>query len=420
MTAFLRFSQRMDHQFFQPDIPGPVGRKRNGNIHVFDQNASAGYTWTLSPNSLLEARFGFSRIKGRQDSAESGPCDQLSGVSLFRLADDARPSRRPEFPEHQRLLSIGPANEQSAIPESHVVRSEDQLFADPRPPLDQDGLRVPGDPHRSARRESALRRGSVHRRIQQAHLRSIGTGGRMHGYQRLHELQSRGFYLRHAQHHQSRAPISSINLRQHVHSLYVQDDYRVTSKLTVNAGLRWDFATPLYDRDNNWSNFSPATDTMIPATGGSLYNRSPGTSQLQGFWPAARLSLQHRHQDGGSKRLRHQLHILQPPRQLRRRHQRPQRPFRRNQPIDSRGRAGTGGLPHDAEQLYDGHRQPRSFQSGQFQRGLHSGAQPVALRAKLVLVGAARTSHEHVGRGGLQRQPQPGSSHSRRLQPGEP
>ena len=27
--------------------------------------------------------------------------------------------------------------------------------------------------------------------------------------------------------------------------LYVQDDWRVTPKLTVNVGLRWEFATPL-------------------------------------------------------------------------------------------------------------------------------------------------------------------------------
>ena len=56
-----------------------------------------------------------------------------------------------------------------------------------------------------------------------------------------------------------------INLRQYVHSLYVQDDWRVTPKLTLNLGLRWDFATPLYERDNNYSNFDPATDTDDPS-----------------------------------------------------------------------------------------------------------------------------------------------------------
>ncbi len=71
-----------------------------------------------------------------------------------------------------------------------------------------------------------------------------------------------------------------VNLRQHVHSLYVQDDYRVTSKLTVNAGLRWDFATPLYTRDNNWSDFNPATDTMIPSNQRKLVQPQSRQSQL--------------------------------------------------------------------------------------------------------------------------------------------
>ncbi len=34
MTAFLRFSQRKDMQYYQPDIPGPSGGNGNGFIHA--------------------------------------------------------------------------------------------------------------------------------------------------------------------------------------------------------------------------------------------------------------------------------------------------------------------------------------------------------------------------------------------------
>lgn len=64
------------------------------------------------------------------------------------------------------------------------------------------------------------------------------------------------------------------NIRQHVHSLYFQDDWRVTSKLTVNLGLRWEFSTPIWERDNLWSNFDPTTNTLVRAKPGSLFNRA--------------------------------------------------------------------------------------------------------------------------------------------------
>ncbi len=42
----------------------------------------------------------------------------------------------------------------------------------------------------------------------------------------------------------------------------------------MNVGLRWEFATPVYDRDNLWSNFDPITNQLVRASGGSLYNRA--------------------------------------------------------------------------------------------------------------------------------------------------
>ncbi len=76
-----------------------------------------------------------------------------------------------------------------------------------------------------------------------------------------------------------------VNLRQYVHSLYVQDDYRMRPNLTLNAGLRWEFATPLFERDNNYSNFDPTTNSMKSATSGSLANRSLVNPDYKDFGP---------------------------------------------------------------------------------------------------------------------------------------
>jgi len=64
MNAFLRFSQRKDIQYYGPADPGPAGGDGNGFIHAIQQQAAIGYTWTLSPSSLLDARFGFDHVLG--------------------------------------------------------------------------------------------------------------------------------------------------------------------------------------------------------------------------------------------------------------------------------------------------------------------------------------------------------------------
>jgi hypothetical protein len=84
MDGFIRYSQRKD-QFYQPDIPGPTGGNGNGHIHAYDQNASAGYTWTLSPTSILEARFGYSRIVAGKTPPNIGLATSLAGFPFVGL-----------------------------------------------------------------------------------------------------------------------------------------------------------------------------------------------------------------------------------------------------------------------------------------------------------------------------------------------
>jgi hypothetical protein len=54
--------------------------------------------------------------------------------------------------------------------------------------------------------------------------------------------------------------------------LYFQDDIRVTNRLTVNAGLRWDVYVPWIEVDNKQSNFDVSTGRFVVASDNATIN----------------------------------------------------------------------------------------------------------------------------------------------------
>src|ERR1019366_2526805 len=64
------------------------------------------------------------------------------------------------------------------------------------------------------------------------------------------------------------------NMVQDLHFSYVQDDIRVNDTLTLNAGLRYEYATPMWEANNLLTNFDPVSKTMISAKDGSIYDRT--------------------------------------------------------------------------------------------------------------------------------------------------
>ncbi|HEY7925069.1 MAG TPA: TonB-dependent receptor [Vicinamibacteria bacterium] len=68
-------------------------------------------------------------------------------------------------------------------------------------------------------------------------------------------------------------------------SFFLQDDWKVSAKLSVNLGLRYDFITPSLEANNRQANFDPATATLIPAKDGSLEDRALVRPDTNNFAP---------------------------------------------------------------------------------------------------------------------------------------
>ncbi len=72
---------------------------------------------------------------------------------------------------------------------------------------------------------------------------------------------------------------------------FVEDDWKVSPKLTLNLGLRYDFATPATEAKNRMANFNPAgTGSMILAKAGSLGDRALVNPNTTNFAPRVGIS----------------------------------------------------------------------------------------------------------------------------------
>lgn len=273
MTSFLRFSQRKDNQFYQPTIAGPSGGDGNGFVRVLDQAAGFGYTWTITPASLFEFRMGFTHIvAGKQPPFLGGASMRdlygISGLPTFpqltgglntqNIGGFNGMGRQATNPQFQHPTTWNPKVNYSLIRGRHAIKTGFELALIHTEVMDINPVYGLNSYSGQFSKPTCPQLGQAAGCAIPADTQSYNIADFMFGLPSQVQLAN---YL-------------VGNYRQRVYSTYVQDDFRVNSKLTLNLGVRWEFATPRWERDNVLSNYDPGTNKMITAKNGSLYDRA--------------------------------------------------------------------------------------------------------------------------------------------------
>jgi hypothetical protein len=284
MTAFLRFSQRKDNQFYQPDLPGPSGGNGNGYVRILDQAAGAGYTWTVTPTSLFEARLGFTHILGGKFPVYLGGASLQSlyglsglptssnltgGLNTQSVTGFSQFGRQATNPQFQNPTTWDPKINYSIVRGRHAIKTGFEFETIHTEVMDINpvyGLNAYAGKFSTP---SCTQIGQASGCTVPSDSTSYNLADFLFGLPSQVQLAN---YL-------------ITNYRQHQYFLYVQDDYRVNSKLTLNLGLRWEFATPRWERDNVLTNYDPVTNSLLHASNGSLYNRTLVHPDYKDFAP---------------------------------------------------------------------------------------------------------------------------------------
>ena len=252
--------------FNPPSIPGLAGGNANGNVFVNNKQGVLGSTWTVNATSVLEARLGINYTQGGKTPVTLGA--STDGLLL--------PNQPAGSSLAGGLLSLGLGGGLSQLGRQNSnPQYQDPFIADPKVNFSK----VLG--------RHSLKMGFEYQLIDTAvsdfhpqygiqnftgYFSDAASTANLTGVQQ--QVYSLADFIYGAPSHYELDNNPVAHLRQRMYFGYLQDDYRLSSKVTLNLGVRYEFGTPQYERDNKLSNFDPITQTLISATGGSLYNRS--------------------------------------------------------------------------------------------------------------------------------------------------
>ncbi len=267
-TAFFRYSEHQGLIQAPPAIPGAAGGNSNGNVQIFNQQFAGGVTHIFNQNSILDTRFAYTHTDGGKGpygaglpSLEGGipglPTDprvvrSLNVQSVSGFTQFGNQGSNPQFQNptvYDPKLNYTLLKGRNAFKFGYEYQAIHTEIDDFNPTYGQDtynGYFSYGAPGLQASKQDTGTK------------EAAAFADFLFGARDTYQLNN--FLV--------------VHLNQRMQYFYVQDDIRVTPKLTVNAGLRYELVTPQWESNNLLANYNPATSSLVQATSGSIYNRA--------------------------------------------------------------------------------------------------------------------------------------------------
>jgi hypothetical protein len=266
LATFFRYSHRRARIYSPAAIPGPSGGNANGDVYANNWQIAPGVTWTMSPTSILEARVGVHFTHAGKTPIGLGlptskygipglPTNEVFAGGLYTLNLNGGLSalgRQNSNPQYQWPLVIDPKVNWSKTLGRHSLKMgvEYQMIntevEDFHPKYGQDSY------------TSAFSSVTGSSGLSSFQQQSFSIADLMFGLRNQYQMNN----------------YAVANLRQRMYFGYLQDDFKMSNRLTLNLGVRYEYGTPQWERDNKLVNVDLKTQSLLYAKDGGIYDRA--------------------------------------------------------------------------------------------------------------------------------------------------